>query len=187
MIACICLIGGAADGGALAQSARRTGKFIPLSRLEPPRDVAAAQWTSLYCSRWDDGCVQCERRSSAEKARCEPMEAAGAACTRKLIACSQDAQEPGFRSCASVMWARPLFDAYQNIAGYHVEYCNPGRCERPGDFYFAQPKHAKILDAYREHSSRVWVPTDRASSYCVDSFARLCREPAMRGIAPCGS
>jgi hypothetical protein len=166
---------------------RALNRFLSIDLLEPPRDVPAARWDSRFCSRWDDGCTRCERQSASDRPTCSPIteQGAGAACVPKLIACSALLQGPDGMDCASMMWANPLLGPKGEISGYRLGSCDPGRCEREGDWYFKNPEHVKIIESFRALSKGIWKPTDRNSIYCIASYRDLCRLAAMRGLAPC--
>jgi hypothetical protein len=166
---------------------RSFDRFLLIEQLEPPRNVSATNWTSLYCSSWDDGCTHCERKSAAVRPTCASISAhaEGTTCVPKAIACTEGKQRPGWKHCATEMIARPLIDAEQNVVGYRLGYCNAGRCERERDRYFANPEHEKIIEAYKALSKGIWSQIDRTSLYCIGSFRDLCRTPEMQGVVPC--
>jgi len=77
---------------AQAQGARRgPPPFRPMTieRIEPRRDVAAAEYRSPFCLRWHDGCTDCERPSVTGEVACAPRPEAGPACERHAIVCKQ--------------------------------------------------------------------------------------------------
>jgi hypothetical protein len=62
----------------LAEAQPRSGPPIirmPLSQVEPPRNVPAAEWKSPYCTKWNDGCTECTRKSAKSKTTCAPTTA----------------------------------------------------------------------------------------------------------------
>lgn len=175
---------------ASAQSQQRNEyrRFFPLNALEPSRKVAAPNWTSLYCSQWDDGCTRCERKSISDKPNCSPISShPDEVCKPRSITCSLGTQEPGWRHCASELAVTTLFDAQKKLLGYRVMICTPGRCEGPTDLYFEKAEDEKILRSIQKRSGHIWQPTDRQSLYCLGSLRELCSQPTMRGVAPCRS
>jgi hypothetical protein len=60
---------------------------LPLSKVEPERDVEARAWKSPYCLRWDDGCTQCERKRLGAKVSCETFQPND--CKRRLVFCTK--------------------------------------------------------------------------------------------------
>lgn len=71
---------------------------LPLSTVEPPRDVAAESWHSPYCAHWNDGCTECTRASKDETPKCnEETDAgrseavlSGGGCKRRAIICFKE-------------------------------------------------------------------------------------------------
>lgn len=53
--------------------------------IEAPRNVAASNWSSLYCLRWTDGCETCSRDELWSKTTCEPH--GRESCMRRAVAC----------------------------------------------------------------------------------------------------
>jgi hypothetical protein len=47
---------------------------MPLSAIEPLRDVPAVEWKSPYCATWDDGCTECTRSAVWEEPSCRPVD-----------------------------------------------------------------------------------------------------------------
>lgn len=70
-------------------------KLLPLSKLEPARDVPAQQWRSAYCLAWSDGCTRCERNDLQPKSQvfCAPI-AADESCAPTFSICAK--AEPKF-------------------------------------------------------------------------------------------
>ncbi len=60
---------------------------LPLSEVEPSRQVPAAEWRSPYCTRWTDGCTTCTRGTAREAAACAAGPGAEPACQRHTILC----------------------------------------------------------------------------------------------------
>lgn len=71
---------------------------LPMSTVEPPRDVTAESWKSPYCAHWNDGCTECFRSSRDETPKCseerdsgrsETM-SQGGGCKRRAIICFKE-------------------------------------------------------------------------------------------------
>ena len=43
---------------------------LPMSEVDPPRDVSADKWQSPFCTDWDDGCTSCLREDSQAAPSC---------------------------------------------------------------------------------------------------------------------
>jgi hypothetical protein len=48
-------------------------RLMPRDIVEPPRDVAAREWKSPYCTEWSDGIEFCTRQRADEPATCQPI------------------------------------------------------------------------------------------------------------------
>jgi hypothetical protein len=82
---------------------------LPLSKVEPARDVPAAQWRSPYCLRWNVGCSECRRASLKSAPSCAPKEGAKEnACQASFSICSDYDAAALAKVCANLKVCRPL-------------------------------------------------------------------------------
>jgi hypothetical protein len=81
----------------------RAGVLPTLDGIEPRRDGRAETWQRLYCLRWDDACVRCERARADEAPRCAPIDPGQPleACQRQAIACEAEDFAVGPAVCQS--------------------------------------------------------------------------------------
>lgn len=84
--------------------------LLPLSAVEPPRDVAAESWHSPYCAHWNDGCTECLRASKDQASKCSAERDSGRSeeisqqgeCKRRAIICFREMDATYFdRICRS--------------------------------------------------------------------------------------
>lgn len=75
--------------------------IMPQGSLEPPRNVAAREWKSPYCTDWNDGCTRCVRREVTEEAICAQQnpEFREADCKPRGIACTAVDPRQTLRLC----------------------------------------------------------------------------------------
>lgn len=72
---------------------------IPLDKLDPPRGVAAKDWKSAFCSRWDDGCTHCTQFTKDGPITCTPN-AQARICKRHTVLCFGEIDHEFFlRAC----------------------------------------------------------------------------------------
>jgi hypothetical protein len=75
--------------------------YVPITKVEPPRNVPASSWLSPYCTKWNDGCEECERKDATDKPQCRRLAIADrAACHSRTITCSRVDQNAFDRICA---------------------------------------------------------------------------------------
>jgi len=81
----------ATEGAGGRETRRGPPPFRPMTieEIEPPRDVAAAEYRSPFCLRWHDGCTTCERPSVTGEVACAPRSGASSACERHAIVCKR--------------------------------------------------------------------------------------------------
>jgi hypothetical protein len=72
---------------------------MPLDQLDPPRGVAAKDWKSAFCARWDDGCTHCTQSARDAPVTCAANEQAGM-CKRHAVICFREMDHDYFlRAC----------------------------------------------------------------------------------------
>jgi len=71
---------------------------MPLSVVEPPRDVPAAQWKSPYCGQWEDGCAECIRLNADDKPHCFDR----GQCRRHANICFREYDQGYFNTICSI-------------------------------------------------------------------------------------
>ena len=166
--------------------------LLPLRRLDPPRDVPADSFNSAFCSRWDDGCQQCERERMAEPIRCEPIGRAqpDLECQRKPVACTQDGGElPGRSQCLRVLTLRVRRDNSGTMTGYELQTCNSGLCEpelRPRFVSANAPNLRTVLKRYSEQLAIRLEDFERHSIFCVSAKRDYCRNRRTADPSLCG-
>jgi hypothetical protein len=81
-------------------------KVMPLSEIEPPRNVPAAEWKSPYCAKWDDGCTECNRTNLDEEPHCHPaVDYIGVGvCKPRGVLCAESLMRGAYYEIESVCW-----------------------------------------------------------------------------------
>jgi hypothetical protein len=104
---------------------------LPLDVVEPPRNVAAAEWKSPYCGRWFDGCTQCSRESVNSEPRCVPRQGLSAGdCVRHAVLCLAPMSIASLTNiCAAYDIEDYFYDSRGNIIERSVTE-NTDDCER---------------------------------------------------------
>jgi hypothetical protein len=69
--------------------------FVPLAQIEPDRRVAAREWTSPYCLRWNDGCEQCTRSNLVANLKCNLITTIRSHCQRHAVLCNDQDSSSG--------------------------------------------------------------------------------------------
>jgi hypothetical protein len=148
-------------------------RYLPREQVDPPRMAPAAEWRSAFCTKWHDGCEQCERSTAAADPHCAPtaISAAAPACRRHPVTCSEVDEHALDRVCRS--WTRTelsLADQKRLLAGAAVsprEYGMHNDWSRVGDGYepaaidillIRRPLNLTILrDEWRERLGQVAI------------------------------
>lgn len=76
--------------GMASAAAQTTNLVLPSERnySEPSRKVPATEYTSAYCTRWNDACTECASKGPGDTPTCNPM-TKNAECKPREVECSK--------------------------------------------------------------------------------------------------
>ena len=62
---------------------------IPLSKIEPSKNVPVEQWNAPYCLQWGDGCALCKRKYVSAHIACKSTVSSESVCIIRFIMCEE--------------------------------------------------------------------------------------------------